>query len=426
VNGASDRLLIPATPTTYTLELTSHCNSQCIGCGNVFDRALGCMRFDHWQTILLALQPHIISLRVTGGEPTLHPDFHQIIRLIDQLAVPFVIFSNGLWPNRDRILRLLLDCRHLDGLLISLHGHDAATHRAFAGVDSFDQVVTTIRQATAAGVNINTNSVLTRANCQHIAAIARLSQELGARYAAFSRYYGPPQPITDLTADEFRQAAAAVHDLRQRNAHVQFNNCVPVCFDRQPTKSCPAGITHCTIDPLGQVRPCTHAPQVLGDLFSQPIEAIWQSEAASCWRDRIPAACATCAEFTRCRGACKAMAYHQHCERDPLMCEPLATAVTATQSKQINLYSLSRPKSNYVRRNEAFGYLLVNRNQIIPVQKEAGPLLDRLESKVTLQDIEHEFGQRGLAFVALLFNKGLLCLDQGSINDATIVNSETP
>lgn len=408
----ADQLLIPATPTTYTLELTSRCNSACVGCGNVFKRTLGDMAFERWRYLLAKLKPHIVSLRVTGGEPTLHPQFPALIRLIDGLGVPVVLFSNGLWPAPKKTLRLLLDCANLDGVLISLHGRDAATHQAFAGVNSFDRVTATIRGAAQAGLAINTNTVLTRYNYQDIPAIATLSRDLGARFAAFSRYYGPPTPVTELSEGEFRLAAAAVHDLGQQGLRVQFNNCVPVCFDGQPTKSCPAGITHCTIAPLGQVRPCTHAPHILGNLFSQSITNIWRSQSASQWRALIPPACKTCAEFLRCRGACKAMACHLQRDKDPLIRRPLQHPLPMTKPSQIQLYADARPEPNFTLRKEVFGYLLINRNQIIPVKTEAKPLLDTLDGTTTLRQLQHDFGQPGLAFVAYLFNKGLVQLVQ--------------
>jgi radical SAM protein with 4Fe4S-binding SPASM domain len=407
-----DELLVPATPTTYTLEVTSRCNSACVGCGNVFQRTLGDMDVEQLRHLLANLKPHVINLRLTGGEPTLHSQFPALICLIDGLGAPFVLFSNGLWPDPDETLALLLDCVHLDGVLISLHGHNAAMHQAFAGVNSFDQVTTTIRQATRAGLTINTNTVLTRYNHQDIAAIATVSRNLGARFAAFSRYYGPPTPVTDLTESELHAATATVLTLQRQGVRVHFNNCVPVCFDGQPTKSCPAGITHCTIDPLGRVRPCTHAPHILGDLSNQSIADIWQGEAANQWRALLPPICKTCAEFVRCRGGCKALAYHLHQDRDPLIRGPLQQLLSASHTTQIQLYSGARPEPNFTLREEAFGYLLVNRNQIIPVKTEARPLLDALDGTTTLRQVQDDFGPSGLALVVYLFNKGLVRLAQ--------------
>jgi radical SAM protein with 4Fe4S-binding SPASM domain len=408
----SGRLLIPATPTTYTLELTSRCNSACVGCGNVFDRTLGEMAFEQWRRILIQLRSHMVSLRLTGGEPTLYRHFSALIPFIDGLGVPFVIFSNGLWPETDETLAMLLACHNLDGLLISLHGHTPEAHQAFTGVDSYHRVADTIRLAAEAGLNINTNTILSRHNHQAVPAIVELSGELGARLAAFSRYYGAPTPVTDLTEDEFRTAAATIHGLRDQGLPVQFNNSVPSCFDGRPTKSCPAGITHCTIDPLGRVRPCTHAPHILGDLLAEPVADIWHSEAAGQWRELVPSTCTVCAEFVRCRGGCKAMAYHLRQRRDPLICEPLEKPLRPASPDRIQLYSGARPEPNFTLREESFGYLLINRNQIVPVRNETRPLLDALDGVTTLGQIERDFGSAGLTFVAHLFNKGLVRLNQ--------------
>jgi MoaA/NifB/PqqE/SkfB family radical SAM enzyme len=85
-------LLVPSAPTTYTLEITSHCNSACIGCGNVFQRTLGEMAVEKWHSLLTNLSPYIVNLRLTGGEPTLYAEFNSLVRFVDELRVPFVVF----------------------------------------------------------------------------------------------------------------------------------------------------------------------------------------------------------------------------------------------------------------------------------------------------------------------------------------------
>jgi hypothetical protein len=78
----------------------------------------------------------------------------------------------------------------------------------------------------------------------------------------------------------------------------------------------------------------------------------------------------------------------------------------------MQLYSGARPEPNFTLRVESFGYLLINRNQIIPVRSETRPLLEALDGVTTLSQIEQDFGSAGLAFVAHLFNKGLVVLNQ--------------
>lgn len=403
------RLFIPKTPITYTLELTSYCNNACVGCGNVFSRRLGEMSVERWAALLDLLRPHLVNIRVTGGEPTLHRQFAQIIRVIDCLDVPFVLFSNGVWKNRQETIRLLLDCRNLDGVLISLHGQDNTSHRQFTGCDSLEETAQSIREAARAGLKVNTNTVLTRANFQDVEEIAQFSLGLGAGFAAFSRYYGAPIPVTALSDNELAEAIETVHTLKACDMPVRFNNNVPACFSGYTSKSCPAGITHCTIDPLGNVRPCNHVAVTFGNLFEHSVEDLWHSEKARWWRSLIPQSCYQCAEFNGCRGGCKVMALQSKLGQDPLMRQPLSESFER-HPKKLLLFRDARPRSNFVIRQEEFGLLLINRSRIVPVASSAFPLIASLDGSVPLSSIVERFGQNALNFVGHLYHQGLVLL----------------
>lgn len=400
-------LFYPSAPTTYTLELTSHCNNNCIGCGNVFPRSMDFLPGEEWRKLLALLKPHIFSLRITGGEPTLHPDFEEIIRYVDGFDVPLVVFSNGRWQNPQVLIELFKNRVNLDGLLISLHGKDAPSHEAFTQTESFAETVENIRLAAQAGLRVGTNAVPTKANHQDIEEIVALALGLGASSVAFSRYYGKLTPLTDLTHDELKAAIEKVSTLKRKDKRVIFNNCVPPCFSGMSTKRCPSGVTHCTIDPLGNVRPCTHAPLILGNLFEQSIEEIWDSEAVWEWRNMIPKQCYECAQFANCGGGCRATAMQRGLEKDPLIKEPLRRE-QPKPVKRLKLYQWAKPVARFRVKEEKFGYLLVNRSAAVPVSSRARPLLNALDGAATLQDIKERFGQEALNFVGLLYKKGLL------------------
>jgi len=405
------KLYVPKAPTTYTLELTSYCNNACAGCGNVFSRDLGEMEVERWVALLDRLHPHLVNVRVTGGEPTLHRQFPQVVRAIDRLNVPFVLFSNGVWENRQVIIRLLLDCGNLDGVLVSLHGKNNSSHQQFAGRDSFAETVQSIKEAAQAGLLVNTNTVLTRANFRDVEEIAQLSLDLGVGFVAFSRYYGAPTSVTALSDDELMEAIESVHALKARGVPVRFNNNVPACFSGYTSKSCPAGITHCTIDPLGNVRPCNHVAVTFGNLFEHSIKDLWRSELARWWRNLIPQACYQCAEFDSCRGGCKAMALQLDKRQDPLMRKPLIKKLERGAPRKLTLYEKAIPLKNFVMRREDFGLMLVNRSRVLPVDFAVAPLLDSLDGTHSLQAIEQRFKQEGLNFVGRLYLEGLVRFD---------------
>ncbi len=69
-------------PAIYALELTATCNNHCQGCSNIYatDRALPPMSASTWEAWLATFAPEAVRIRLTGGEPTLHPEFFRILQ----------------------------------------------------------------------------------------------------------------------------------------------------------------------------------------------------------------------------------------------------------------------------------------------------------------------------------------------------------
>ena len=309
-------------PVFAYLELTPACNNHCPGCGNLFarDRTPPPLSAGQWGKILAALRPHIHRLKLTGGEPTLHPEFEVIVSGLHDLDISFAVFTNARWRDPSHLVAFLQTVPQCRGLLISLHGATAASHDAFTGVPgSFSEACANIRRAVAAGVNVTTSTVITRYNWCAVESIVGLSQELGANHAVFNRFLGMSLPLIEPAEGQLRQAIEAVDDLRCQGNRVKFGNCIPQCFYPSTSSGCLAGVAYCTVDPWGNVRPCNHAPLICGNLLEQSIEEIWQGAAMNRWRGMIAEQCWHCLELSRCHGGCRAVAMLQGVGKDPLM-----------------------------------------------------------------------------------------------------------
>ena len=55
-----------------------------------------------------------------------------------------------------------------------------------------------------------------------------------------------------------------------------------------------------------------------------------------------------------------------------------------------------------------FCYVLVRGNRVTPVALQAKPILDALDGRSTLRQIEERFGQEALDFVGRLYQKGFV------------------
>lgn len=324
----------PARPVLYSLELTPSCNNRCPGCGNVFveDRERVPKFWEplldkQWVSILRKVAPCAQRFKVTGGEPSLHPEFEQIIRMIDSFGVPFTLFTNGRWEQPDRILTLLQDCHYCAGALVSLHGAHPATHEAFTRVEgSFEETVANIERAARMGLRVHTNTVLTLHNHHEVESLVDLSRSLGAARAVFNRYIGPPMVELDLPLQILRDTVRKITSLGENVQSVGFGTCIPRCFEISSSTGCLAGIADCTIDPWGNVRACNHAPQVVGNLLEDSIERIWSSPSIEAWRELTPDECKGCDAFSTCHGGCRAHAVIRGRSADPLMTMPISTA----------------------------------------------------------------------------------------------------
>lgn len=341
----SDELGAPAMPTIYALELTPVCNNRCPGCGNVFDSRtpkVPPLSVPRWEAILDIIAPYVRKLKVTGGEPTLHPEFADVVRTIAARDIPFTLFTNARWPNPADVLTLLQDTPQCTGILVSLHGPDAQSHEAFSGVlGSFAEATANIRQAVDAGLTVATSTVLTKVNVHRVEETFTVSRALGAGHAVFNRYLGAPLPGMEPDPDQLRSAVRSVESLVRRGEPVRYGNPIPQCFAFNSSHGCVAGKAYCTLDPWGTMRPCNHSPTKIGNLFDQPLETLWHSEAMNTWRARTPSECQGCPDHAICDGGCKAMSELRAERCDPLNVKHTSTSPSSEFDRGLPLQAIT-------------------------------------------------------------------------------------
>lgn len=342
-------------PDTAYLELTSVCNNRCVGCANVGfiatvddrskarrgqNRPLDAAR---WGRILKNLQPTMKRVNLTGGEPTLHPEFPAIVTAIAKRGIDLSIFTNGRWPEPEPLLDLLAGQPTFHGFLISLHGARAVSHDAFTGVPgSFNETVANIKRAVRRGLAVTTSTIITHWNARELDEIAAFSRQLGARAATFNRYLvfapgsepssdGGDEALFDIVPSrrELRAAMGVIEALRRKNSPlhgIDYGPCIPQCFTSSGSRGCSAGTHSLAVDPWGNVKPCTDTTLFCGNLLEETLDDIWSSDQMQRWRALVPPTCAGCVAYPQCRAGCRALALASELGRDPLMTRELVRA----------------------------------------------------------------------------------------------------
>lgn len=401
-------ILTLSAPVLYALELTPACNNRCAGCFNVFatDRAAPVLSLDNWQTILARIHPHAHRVKLTGGEPTLYPEWAGLVALLDEWDMRFSVFTNARWPDPAQVVRVLGESTAFCGLLVSLHGATAQAHEAFSDVcGSFDETVANVRRATRAGLPVALSTVIHRRSLDALEQMPALCADLGADHVSFNRYLGPPAPEIEPTPDELRDAVLRIEAMRERGKRVKLGNCVPQCFMTSSSTGCLAGVAYCTIDPWGNLRPCNHSPTQCGNLVQDSVESIWQGAAMERWRQRIPAECHHCAAFGQCHGGCRAQAEILGLPTDPLMTAPIADPLAP---QHVELGEGWRPLAVCEIRQESFGYVLMRGNCIAPLSAADLPVLQACDGQTTLRELSKTFGPHGLQVIYELSRQGLV------------------
>jgi radical SAM protein with 4Fe4S-binding SPASM domain len=332
-----DSLNYPISPSIYTLELTTRCNNTCTGCANAEMPHLsstytssGGKDMLQWESIIEAIAPYAKVIRISGGEPTLHPNLSKIVNLIEKRKISHALFTTGRWAGkkREEIIELYTSCNHHAGMLISLHGATREAHHSFvqSGEKSFTETCENIKIASKSGIRVFTNTVLTSLACEQIDQIIELSLSLGSQQVVFNRFLAVNHPLLP-TNIQLRTALEKIQMLKQFGIACRIGNNVPPCFLPNALEVAKAGYELCHISPDGSLRPDNLSLIKFGNILKNNPEELWNSAPANIYRQSVSEDCKNCGAFNQCRGGAKSLQWANNLETDPLMQGPLESFI---------------------------------------------------------------------------------------------------
>lgn len=166
------------------VRLTFHCNDHCVFCLDA-DAHDGTNRSkeDVKRQILDGRRAGATRLILSGGEPTIHPNYVDFIRLGRLAGYPKIqTVTNGRMFAYGDFLKRCLD-EGLSEITFSLHGPNARVHDALVGTKgAWEEEMRGLRGALADGRPIvNVDVVVNRANVKHVAEMLELLIGLGVK-----------------------------------------------------------------------------------------------------------------------------------------------------------------------------------------------------------------------------------------------------
>jgi len=322
-------------PSLISWNLTRKCNLRCPHCyldaGRAADREL---TTDECLSLLDEMSELGTEMLIlTGGEPLLRQDVHQIARAASERGMWVVMGTNGVLVT-DQVAETMASCG-VKGVGISIDSLDPERHDAFrqggradfapariGGRSSWHHSVRALDVCRAHGLEVLVQSTVTQENRAEVPALLNFAREKGAW--SFNLYFlvstGRGESMTELgaapTEEVLHQLAAWQEACRPMLVRAK---CAPqfkrIAYEEGlaglDSGGCMAGTEYCRITPEGDVTPCPYMTAVAGNVLQSGFRAVWSGSpllASLRDPDRLGGRCGAC-EYRELCGGCRCRAY---------------------------------------------------------------------------------------------------------------------
>ncbi len=270
-----------------------NCNQKCVHCyaaGQVHadEKELST---EEWKEIIDRCRDACIpQLTFTGGEPTMRSDLPELVRHASWFVTRLNTNGIAMTPELCRELREA----SLDSVQITFYSKDADIHNKLVGEDRYDDTVSGIENALAAGLSLSINTPLCTLNRDYVETLKFL-HEKGVMFVTCSGLITTGNAALSesesmqLSKEEIKEILRdAVEYAYANEMEISFTSpgwvepelCMELGIN---VPSCGACLSNMAVTPSGNVVPCQSwlSGDVLGNILQQDWSEIWESEACA-------------------------------------------------------------------------------------------------------------------------------------------------
>jgi len=269
------------------------------------------------------------GIKLTGGEPTLHPQFRELVTLVAGAGLNVTIETNGTLIDDD-LAAFLKATPQVTFISVSLDGVDPATHDALRGVrGSHKRAVSGIRSLIQVGFRPQVICTLHRGNVAQVEDLVTLAEELGCGSVKFNLVQEMGRGETfageqGLPLTEIIQLNRHVERELQPRSRVRIFFDIPFAF-RPLSRLLSGSLDRCGVLGIlgllsgGELSLCgvgvTVPELIYGHIARDNLRDVWCNSLGLVeLRTRIPTQlegiCAECLHRDLCLGSCIANNYH--------------------------------------------------------------------------------------------------------------------
>jgi mycofactocin radical SAM maturase len=305
-------------PICLTWELTYACNLSCVHClsssGRRDPRELSTAEAVAVIDTLQRMQ--VFYVNIGGGEPTVRPDFWELVEYATAHQVGVKFSTNGVKIDADAA-RMLAASDYVD-VQISLDGATAEVNDAVRGPGSYATAMRAMQNLADAGfAGFKLSVVMTRQNIGQLDEFKAIADRFGAQLRITrlrpsgrgADVWADLHPLPSQQRELYDWLVAHGEDVLTGDSffHLSaYGSALP------GLNLCGAGRVVCLIDPVGDVYACPfaiHSSFLAGNVRDAGgFESVWRSSDLF-RRLREPGdggACRSCGHYDSCRGGCMA------------------------------------------------------------------------------------------------------------------------
>jgi SynChlorMet cassette radical SAM/SPASM protein ScmF len=321
---------------TLYFYLTEGCNLACRHCwmGPRFDSTgnhYPSLPIELFETAIREAKPLGLSgVKLTGGEPLLHPYFTHLLEIVRREELKLTIETNGMLCTPEVAAEIAKSPSRF--VSVSIDGIDAATHEWVRGVPgAFEAARQAVRNLVDAGTRPQVIFTVMRSNAGQVDAVVRMVEELGADSLKFNIV----QPIARGEKLYEKQEILNISDLIELGKYVEQELALktklklffhyPHAFKALHSIASGDGCGACGIFGIlgviasGHYALCGIGEQVpdliFGAVGKDSLEEVWQeNNILKALREGLPekleGVCGRCLMKWRCLGSCIAQNYY--------------------------------------------------------------------------------------------------------------------
>ena len=275
-------------PVTVEIDPSNVCNHRCQWCVSFLAHNGDMLKFDRFDKLVEELETmHVESVVLKGGgEPTVHPQFVDMLHRLKDRGLGVGLISNGSMPRKGTP-DAVLEC--VDWVRISLDAATAETHNAIHQTKDFDRIIDNIgylarnTKRTLVGVNF----VCEERNHLEIVPFAELCKSLGVGYVSIRCVFDPDNPFTEQVRAGMRQGGLEAKKLETEYFRVKLGNFTNEYLDAQadqpfPYERCLGPNMVGVVGGDGEMYACCflrgNREFSFGNVNEQSFKEVWESE----------------------------------------------------------------------------------------------------------------------------------------------------